>query len=97
LFDGASIGCIVSIAADVNGVGLSFYRGADIRDPRDLLAGSGKQNRFLRLPDGVETLAQPGVAELLNVAEAQAPKPMREHGALVSIMRSVSAKQRPRR
>lgn len=62
--------CIVSIAADANGVGLSFYRGADISDPRRLLAGSGKQNRFLRLPDGAETLELPGVAELLSVAEA---------------------------
>jgi hypothetical protein len=89
--------CIVSIAADANGVSLSFYRGADVSDPRGLLRGSGKQNRFLRLPDGPETLALPGVAELLSIAEAQAPTPLRHQGALVSIMRSVSSKQRPRR
>ncbi len=89
--------CIVSIAADANGVNLSFYRGADVSDPLGLLVGSGKQNRFLRLRDGAKTLAQPGVAELLNIAEAQARTPMRERGALVSIMRSISPKQRPRR
>ncbi|MDP9025824.1 MAG: hypothetical protein M3N13_10680, partial [Candidatus Eremiobacteraeota bacterium] len=81
----------------VNGVNLSFYRGADVSDPSGLLVGSGKQNRFLRLSDGAKTLAQPGVAELLNIAEAQTPAPMRDRGPLVSIMRSISSKQRPRR
>ena len=42
--------CIVSIAAAANGVGLSFYYGASLPDPQNLLQGSGKQNRFVRLP-----------------------------------------------
>ena len=41
--------CIVSIAAGANGVGLSFYRGADLPDPHKILLGSGSQNRFIRL------------------------------------------------
>ncbi len=42
--------CIISIAAATNGVGLSFYYGASLPDPQHLLLGSGKQNRFIRLP-----------------------------------------------
>src|SRR4051794_33945426 len=38
---------IVSLAAAANGVGLSFYHGATLRDPKQLLLGSGKQNRFI--------------------------------------------------
>jgi hypothetical protein len=89
--------CVVSIAADANGVNLSFYRGAGVPDPAGLLQGSGKQNRFLRLPEGAASLAGPSVAALLDAAEATAPKPMRTAGEIETIVRSVSAKQRPRR
>src|SRR5262245_51425105 len=41
--------CIVSIAAAANGVGLSFYYGAQLPDPAGILEGGGKQNRFIRL------------------------------------------------
>ncbi|MGB8267397.1 MAG: hypothetical protein WCE44_13800 [Candidatus Velthaea sp.] len=89
--------CVVSIAADAKGVALSFYRGADIDDPLGLLSGSGKQNRFLRLPQGAASLTAPGVPELLDRAEALAPQAMRESGTLVTVLRSISEKQRPRR
>ncbi len=89
--------CVVSLVADANGVGLSFYRGADVPDPKKILEGGGKQNRFLRLPNGPADLARPGVAEVIDAAEALAPYPMRESGRIFSIMQSVSAKQRPRR
>ncbi len=52
--------CIVSLAAAANGVGLSFYYGSSLPDPQHLLLGSGKQNRFVRLPD-VKTLCSAGV------------------------------------
>ena len=42
--------CMFSIAAAANGVGLSFYYGAALPDPDGLLLGTGKQNRFIRLP-----------------------------------------------
>src|ERR1022692_4931971 len=57
--------CILSIAAAANGVGLSFYHGASLPDPRHLLLGSGKQNRYVRLP-GVETLRSAGVFPALK-------------------------------
>src|SRR5882757_1835262 len=41
---------IFSIAAAGNGVGLAFLQGASLPDPNKLLQGSGKKNRFIRLP-----------------------------------------------
>jgi len=88
--------CIVSIAAAANGVGLSFYRGASLPDPDHFLLGSGKQNRFVRLPS-VETLRSPGVLSLIAAAVNQASPPLPSSGSGRTIIRSVSAKQRPRR
>jgi hypothetical protein len=88
--------CILSIAAAANGVGLSFYHGASLPDPRHLLLGSGKQNRYVRLP-GVETLRSAGVLALINAAVAQAEPPLPSQGGGHTVIKSVSAKQRPRR
>jgi hypothetical protein len=88
--------CIVSLAAAANGVGLSFYHGASLKDPEHLLQGEGKQNRFVRLPK-VEALRVPGVVALIRTAIAQAKVPLVETGAGVTVIQSVSAKQRPRR
>ena len=88
--------CIVSIAAAANGVGLSFYRGATLPDPEHLLLGSGKQNRFVRLPS-IETLRTPGVVTLIDAAIAQANPPLPSSGGGHTIIKSVSSKQRPRR
>jgi hypothetical protein len=88
--------CFVSIAAAANGVGLCFIHGAKLPDPAKLLTGSGKQTRFIRLPVA-EVLQQAPVRTLLTEAaeRARAPLPSRGRGKL--IIRSVSAKQRPRR
>ena len=88
--------CIVSLAAAANGVGLAFYYGASLPDPQHLLLGSGKQNRFIRLPT-VETLRSAGVLALIDAAIAQAEPPLRSQGSGYTIIKSVSAKQRPRR
>ena len=88
--------CIVSLAAAANGVGLSFYSGASLPDPEQLLQGEGKQNRFVRLPSAA-TLHKPGVAALIQVAIAQAKVPPAISGKGGVFIRSVSAKQRPRR
>ena len=87
--------CIVSIAAAANGVGISFYRGATLPDPHHVLLGSGKQNRFVRL-ESVATLAQPEVRALLEAAARQDRPPLRATDGKL-IIRSISAKQRPRR
>jgi hypothetical protein len=88
--------CLVSLAAAANGVGLSFYYGATLPDPEKILLGSGKQNRFLRLP-AASVLAQPAVAALLRAAASQARTPLAATGKGSTTIKSISAKQRPRR
>ena len=88
--------CIVSLAAGANGVGLSFYYGASLPDPDKILLGSGKQNRFIRL-ESAATLANPAVDALIRAAVAQARTPLLKSGKGSTIIKSISAKQRPRR
>lgn len=88
--------CIVSVAAAANGVGLSFYRGADLQDPEGLLQGSGVQNRFVRIPE-LSVLRSPGVRALIGQAVATAKVPLPGTGRGGTVVQSVSAKQRPRR
>jgi hypothetical protein len=86
---------VVSLAAAANGVGLSFYRGATLPDPHGILEGSGRQNRFVRLPSA-KTLEDPRVRALISAAVAQSKIPFGAgKGAL--IIRSVSARQKSRR
>jgi hypothetical protein len=88
--------CIVTIAAAANGVGLCFVHGASLPDPEKVLLGSGKQTRFVRLPSA-DVLDKPAIRSLLSVAteRSQVALPAAGRGKLV--IRSVSAKQRPRR
>src|SRR3984893_10080994 len=88
--------CIVSIASGAGGVGLSFYRGADVPDPHKLLLGSGTQNRFIRL-ESAKTLSDPQVAALITAAVSLSKTPLPAAGRGKLIIRSISAKQRPRR
>jgi hypothetical protein len=88
--------CIVSIAAGASGVGLSFYRGASLPDPHNVLLGSGSQNRFIRL-ESAQVLARPEVEELIAAAVALGKTPLSPNGAGKLIIRSISQKQRPRR
>jgi hypothetical protein len=87
---------IVSIAARANGVGLCFIHGAKLPDPAKLLEGSGNQTRFIRL-DSAAVLARPEVEALIAAAIAQANSPLPATGRRKLIIRSISAKQRPRR
>lgn len=87
---------IVTIAAGANGVGLSFYRGADLDDPAGVLLGEGSQNRYIRLPEAT-VLARLEVAELIDQATHKAPVPLPPTGGGKLIIRSISVKQRPRR
>ena len=87
---------ILSIAAAANGVGVCFLHGAKLADPHNLLIGSGKQTRFIRIPTA-DVLKRPEVDARIAAACAQARTPLRDHGSGTLIIRSVSAKQRPRR
>jgi hypothetical protein len=88
--------CIVSLAAAANGVGLAFYRGATLPDPHHLLLGSGVQNRFIRL-ESAKTLARPEVEALIAAAVVHNKAPLPASGRSKLIIRSISAKQNPRR
>ena len=88
--------CILSIAAGANGIGLSFYHGATLPDPHQLLLGSGSQNRFLRIASAA-VLSRPGVEELIGAAIQQAVRPLPTSGRGKLIIRSISKKQRSRR
>lgn len=87
---------IVSIAARVNGVGLCFIHGAGLPDPKRLLLGSGKQTRFIRA-DSANLLTRPDVEALIAAAIDRAKSPLPATGRGRVIIRSVAAKQRPRR
>ena len=87
---------ILSIAAGASGVGLCFLRGAKLRDPKKILSGSGNQTRFLRLASA-DVLARPEVEALVAEAIARSKAPLRPTGRRQLIIRSISAKQRPRR
>ena len=87
---------IVSIAARANSVGLCFLHGAALPDPKKVLLGSGNQTRFIRL-ESANVLARPEVEALVAVAIARAKTPLPATGRGKLIIRSVSAKQRPRR
>jgi hypothetical protein len=88
--------CIVSIAAGANGVGLSFYYGATLPDPHRILLGSGSQNRFIRI-ESAATLRRPEIEALIAAAVAQGKVSLAASGRGKLIIRSVSAKQRPRK
>jgi len=88
--------CIISVAADANGLGICFIHGAKLPDPMKILSGAGKQTRFLRL-ESAAVLARPEVEALIRAAVAQAKVPFPASGSGQLIIRSVSTKQRPRR
>jgi len=87
---------IVSIAAAKNGVGVCFIHGAKLRDPTKLLNGSGKQTRFLRVPSA-SILSRPDVNALFAQAVANSRPKFENAGRGKLVIRSISAKQRPRR
>jgi len=87
---------IVSLTAGANGVGLCFIHGARLPDPERLLLGSGTQTRFVRLPSA-DVLTRPALETLIAAAIDQAKAPLPRTGRGELIIRSVSAKQRPRR
>jgi hypothetical protein len=87
---------ILSMAGGPNGVSICFMWGAKLSDPKKLLSGGGNQTRFLRL-EGAHTLAKPDVRALIKAAVAQSRAKFRAKGKVELIIKSVSAKQRPRR
>jgi hypothetical protein len=88
--------CFTQLVADAHGVRLAFYWGAKLPDPAEILIGSGNQNRFIRL-ESARDLSKPEVEALLRAAAAQGKAQLPATGRGTLVIRSVSAKQRPRR
>ena len=87
---------IFSLAAQAKGVSLCFLQGAGLPDPKKILRGSGNVVRNIRL-ESAATLAKPEVRALIDAALERAKVPLDPKGKHELIIRSVSAKQRPRR
>jgi len=88
--------CILSMYAGASGVGLCFLYGVTLPDPKKILRGSGNQTRSIRL-ESADVLKRPEVETLIQAALGQSKARMPSNGRGKLIIRSVSAKQRPRR
>jgi hypothetical protein len=96
---GEKVGDVVfSIAVYPRWVTLFFFKGGvSLPDPDRRLKGNGKQVRHVVLERGAATLDEPAIHELMQIALERAEW-IPERGARGKIIiKSVSAKQRPRR
>ncbi|SRR6266576_5190797 len=88
---------IFSIVLSPRGVSLCFLlSGTKLSDPKKLLKGSGNKVRHVRL-ENEKALDQPAVKALISQALKLAPVSFNPATSGRLIIRSVSAKQRPRR
>jgi hypothetical protein len=87
---------VFSIALYPRYVVLFFLQGVGLPDPNRLLRGSGKQVRSIIL-EAASTLDESPVQDLIAAALAKAKMPMPNVGRNRLIIKSISAKQRPRR
>jgi hypothetical protein len=87
---------IFSLAAYARGINLFFgQRGPEMPDPTGVLRGSGKQVRSVAL-ESADTLGRPDVSALIDAALPLAAVPMDASTGPQLLIKSVSAKQRPR-
>ena len=87
---------MVSIAAYPRWVTLFFLKGKELADPQGLLQGDGVQVRSIRLRSPADLDTAPVQALIAQALAAQAPA-FAQAPALRTVVKSVSAKQRPRR
>jgi hypothetical protein len=87
---------IFSIALYPRWVSLFFLQGARLSDPDQILKGSGSVAKHIVLSSS-ESLNDPAVRALMHEALMQAKVPFDSHSNHRLIIKSISAKQRPRR
>lgn len=87
---------IFSIALYPRWISLFFLQATALRDPHKRLQGSGKVVRHIVL-DGPETLDDAAVRALMNQALKLAPRTIDAKQPSRIVVKSISAKQRPRR
>jgi len=87
---------IFSIAVYPRWVSLFFLQARGLSDPANRLKGSGSVAKHVVLGSAKE-LNDPEIQALMLDAESKAKVPFRASGAGVLTIKSISAKQRPRR
>lgn len=87
---------IFSIAVYPRWINLFFLQGRTLADPKRLLKGNGNVVRHIQLPNAT-TLDNKDVQSLMKEAAAVARVPFPPKGEHRLIIKSVAAKQRPRR
>jgi hypothetical protein len=87
---------ILSLAVMPRWVTLCFLRGVGLPDPQGLLKGSGSRVRHVRLHTPEEFEA-PAVQDLIAAALERCEPPIESKREQQLIIKSISAKQRPRR
>nr|MEA2798819.1 hypothetical protein [Phenylobacterium sp.] len=87
---------VFSIAGFPRWVRLFFFRGADLHDPAGLLEGDGAQVRSIMLAT-LSLLDEPPIRALMDQALARAQRPIEPSARSRTVIKSVSAKQKPRR
>jgi hypothetical protein len=87
---------ILSLAAQAKGLSLCFLQGAGLPDPAGLLQGRGKVVRSIRL-ERADLLDSPEVSALMAAARERARVPIPADARPRLLIKSISAKQRPRR
>ena len=87
---------VLSLLAMPDHVTLCFLKGKRLADPDKLLRGGGTTVRHYRLT-GVADLDKRPIRKLVSLAIAQADPPFDTTARNTLVIKSVSAKQRPRR
>jgi len=87
---------VFSLAIYPRWVNLFFLQGARLEDPAKILNGSGGVVRHLRLSDP-RRLDDPPVRDLIGRALAAAPRAIDPQARRRMVIKSISAKQRPRK
>ena len=86
----------LSLALVPRWVNLCFLQGADLPDPEGLLEGSGSVARHIKI-HRAEQLDSPAVLELIRLAAERSGMLGRAGNGRKVVIRSISAKRRPRR
>ena len=87
---------IFSIAVYPRWVSLFFFHGIGLNDPDKILKGTGNQVRHIVLKNAT-LLDDPAIVALMDQALLNAKVPIDSSGEGRLVIKSVSAKQRPRR
>ena len=87
---------MISIALYPRWINLFFLNGIELNDPNKILKGNGKFVRHVVLTEA-SVLEQPEVLKLIRESTRLAEPPFRKTNLRRLVIKSISAKQRPRK